>query len=186
MPNRSSVSRLRRTLLKACTVVAVEALAGPALAITTRPVVRSLAFMHIHTGERGTIVYWEHGRYSPEGLAQINYLLRDHYNDQVAVIDPTLVDLMYRLVQRLDTRKPLHIISAYRSPETNERLRGRSNGVAKHSLHLDGKAVDIRIPGHDLRHVQRAALGLKGGGVGLYSRSQFVHIDVGGVRRWGA
>jgi len=186
MRDESTNRRLRRALLKACALLTAQAVAAPVFAAPLRTPVRSLAFVQTHTGERGTITYWERGRYLPEGLAQINHILRDHYNDQVTVIDPALLDLLHRLVQRLDTRQPLHIISAYRSAQTNERLRQRSRGVAKRSLHLDGKAIDIRIPGHDLTQVHRAALSLKAGGVGLYTRSQFVHIDVGRVRQWGA
>lgn len=186
MWDESNNQRLRRTLLKACALMMAQAVVAPVAAGPLRPPVRSLAFVHTHTGEKATITYWEQGRYLPQGLAQINHLLRDHYNDQVSVIDPALVELLHRLVQQLDTRKPLHIVSAYRSAQTNERLRQRGNGVAKRSLHLDGKAIDIRIPGHDLNQVHRAALSLKGGGVGLYTRSQFVHLDVGRVRRWGA
>lgn len=186
MGDESHNRRLRRILLKACALMTAQAVAAPVCAGPLRPQVRSLAFVQTHTGERRTITYWEHGRYLPEGLVQINHMFRDHYNDQVAVIDPALVDLLHRLAQRLDTRKPLHIISAYRSAATNERLHQRSSGVAKRSLHVDGKAIDIRIPGHDLKQVHRAALSLKGDGVGLYTRSQFVHIDVGRLRQWGA
>lgn len=148
------------------------------------PAEKQLAFYNLHTGERLKTVYWAEGRYVPEALKEINWILRDYRRNQVKPIDLRLLDLLYTLDCRLETRRPFHIICGYRSPATNEYLRKHSGGVAKHSMHVQAKAVDIRIPGCRLTQVQRAALDLHDGGVGVYPLSDFVHVDVGRVRRW--
>jgi len=145
---------------------------------------RSLAFYNTHTGEHLQAVYWAEGEYLPQGLADINHILRDHRNNEIKDMSPALLDLLYRINNAIDARQPFHIISGYRSPATNAMLAARSGGVAKHSMHLDGKATDIRVPGRELIHVRRAALMLQGGGVGYYPGSDFVHVDVGRVRQW--
>lgn len=147
---------------------------------------RRLGFNNLHTGETLDLPYWIEGEYVPESLAEINHLLRDHRNNQVAVIDPRLLDLLYRVRDVLDTSQPLQVISGYRSPASNQMMAGQSSGVAKHSLHMDGKAIDIRIPGIQLAELRQAGLQLQGGGVGYYPESNFVHLDVGRVRTWGA
>jgi uncharacterized protein YcbK (DUF882 family) len=129
--------------------------------------------------------YWEHGRYLPDALSEINYVLRDHRSGAVTDIEPGLLDLLHLLRSRLDARVPFHIISGYRSPETNAMLRRNgSGGVAKRSLHMQGKAVDVRVPGLELGHLRKVAMDARAGGVGYYPRSAFVHIDVGRVRYW--
>ena len=148
---------------------------------------RALSFYNTHTGERlKNAVYWAEGRYVRETLQDINYILRDFRQEEVMPIDPVLLDLLHSLRSRLDLAgsKPLHIISGYRSPATNRHLRNSSGGVAKRSLHMDGKAVDIRVPGLRTTRVHRAAVALKSGGVGLYEESDFVHLDIGPVRYW--
>jgi uncharacterized protein YcbK (DUF882 family) len=114
----------------------------------------------------------------------INHILRDHRTGEIKPIDPDLLDLLHALRTRLGTQRPFHVISGYRSPCTNEQLRSRSRGVARKSMHLFGKAVDIRIPGHDLADLRQAALAEQAGGVGYYPRPGFVHVDVGRVRFW--
>ena len=99
---------------------------------------------------------------------------------------PDLLDLMYAMQLKLDTSEELNIISGYRSPQTNASLRAKSKGVAKRSYHMKGMAVDIRVPNRNVGKVYDAAMDLRVGGVGYYPRSDFVHIDVGPVRRWGA
>lgn len=145
---------------------------------------RSLAFYNTHTGESIRTVYWAEGGYIPQALADINRILRDHRNDEIKDMSPALLDLLYGINSVIESRQPFHIISGYRSPATNAMLAARSGGVAKHSMHLDGKATDIRIPGRELVQVRRAALMLQGGGVGYYPGSDFVHVDVGRVRQW--
>lgn len=145
---------------------------------------RSLAFYNTHTGESLQTVYWTEGNYLPEALTGINRILRDHRNDAIKDMSVALLDLLYRIHTVSEARQPLHIISGYRSPATNAMLAARSGGVAKHSMHLDGKATDIRIPGRELAQIRRVALMLEGGGVGYYPGSDFVHVDVGRVRQW--
>jgi uncharacterized protein YcbK (DUF882 family) len=130
------------------------------------------------------VVYWADGRYLPGALADIDYILRDHRAGEIKPIDTRLLDLMCSLRANLEIRGPFHVISGYRSPETNALLRNRGQGVARNSLHLQGKAVDIRLPGCELSVLRRAAMKLKGGGVGYYPSPNFVHIDVGRVRHW--
>ncbi len=178
----------RRSFLKlglACT--ASLALPLPCYAQLNRLATRekTLSFYNIHTGEKlDKVVFWADGRYLPDALADINYLLRDYRTGEITDIDPHLCDLLFSVQQKLDTGRPFHIISGYRSLETNRMLRKHSKGVAKNSLHLVGQAADIRVPERSLSQVRRAALALRGGGVGYYPSSDFVHIDTGPVRRW--
>lgn len=148
---------------------------------------RELSFVHTHTGERLKTVYCCGGRYEPDALTAINHILRDFRVNEVKPIDPKLLDLLHRLGGTLDTSQPFHIISGYRSPKTNALLRARGgshSGVASQSLHMVGKAIDIRVPGVPLPTLHRAAVSLKGGGVGFYPEPNFVHVDVGRVRYW--
>ena len=151
------------------------------------PGVRSLMLDHTHTRERIDLVYASGEQYLPQALGSLNHFLRDHYSGEVGQIDPQLFDLLHNVRQVLGSGVPLsyQIISGYRGPLTNARLRAtRGGGVAKHSLHLEGKAIDIRLPGVPLAELRDAALSLKAGGVGYYPRDQFVHIDTGRVRTW--
>ena len=155
-------------------------------AVRRRPE-RILSFFHTHTGERLKIAYCCDGVYQPEALAQLNHLLRDFRVDQEKPIDPKLFDLLHELGGTLETDQPYHIISGYRSPETNAMLRergGAHTGVASSSLHMVGKAIDIRLPGVKLTDLRSAAASLKLGGVGFYPSSNFVHVDNGRVRYW--
>lgn len=145
---------------------------------------RDLSFYNTHTGESASVEYCRAGRLIPEALAKIDHILRDHRSGETKPIDVRLLDLLHTLARTLGTEKPYHVISGYRSRETNEFLRARGEGVAAGSLHLVGKAVDVRVPGLALRDLYRAAVKLGGGGVGIYPRSDFVHIDVGRVRTW--
>ena len=154
-------------------------------ALASLPNARRLSFHHTHTGESVTVVYAVDDHYLPSALASLNHFLRDHYSGKVGIIDPRLFDLLHRLQLELACHAPFHVISGYRSPETNATLKAtRGGGVARHSLHMDGKAIDIRLPGVPLNDLREAALGLKQGGVGYYPREQFVHVDTGRVRYW--
>jgi uncharacterized protein YcbK (DUF882 family) len=148
------------------------------------PPERALKFYNLHTGESLSTVYCENGRYVDGALTQINYILRDFRANEIKPIDPRLLDLLYSLNRRLYTPEPFAIISGYRSPATNAMLAARSEGVARRSLHIEGKAADIRVPGRSLLEVWRAAIDQWSGGVGFYPRSDFVHVDVGRVRFW--
>jgi uncharacterized protein YcbK (DUF882 family) len=145
---------------------------------------RKLSFYNIHTGEHMKAVYCEKGEYVPQALSDINHILRDFRTGAVKEIDTKLLDLLFSLQQKLESTEPIHVISGYRSLETNLRLSEESKGVAKHSLHIQGKAIDIRVPGYDLKTLQRVAIELLRGGVGYYPSSDFVHVDVGRIRYW--
>lgn len=146
--------------------------------------VRSLSLYNTHTGEALDTDYCVRGRYFPEALQRIDHILRDHRTGEVVSIDPGVLDFLHAISRKLGTRGPFHIISGYRSPATNVKLHARSKNVATNSLHVRGKAVDIRLPGVHLRSLRRVALDLSRGGVGYYPKSDFVHVDVGRVRFW--
>jgi uncharacterized protein YcbK (DUF882 family) len=146
---------------------------------------RSLSLSHTHTREQLSLVYAAGGEYVADALARLNRFLRDHYSGDVGVIDPQLFDLLHRVKSELGASEPFQVISGYRCPVTNDTLRTtRGGGVARHSLHMDGKAIDIRLPGVPLAELRDAAISLRAGGVGFYPREQFVHIDTGRVRSW--
>lgn len=127
-------------------------------------------------------MYWAEGHYEPGALQRLNHLLRDHYSNQVHRMDPKLIDLLCKLQSRYGGRHPLEVFSGYRSPETNAMLAMNSEGVAAHSLHMQGMAADIRLKDVGLRNLRHTARGLRLGGVGSYHT--FVHVDVGRVRYW--
>ncbi|MEZ4601439.1 MAG: DUF882 domain-containing protein [Syntrophotaleaceae bacterium] len=178
----------RRLFLKlglACAATLAFPVSGWAQFKNARSREKTLSFYNTHTGEElKNVVFWADGRYLPETMRDINYLLRDFRNNETADIDPLLCDQLFSVRQKLGTDRPFHIISGYRSPETNSMLRSRSSGVAKKSLHLVGRAVDVRVPGSHLVDLRKAALALEAGGVGYYPTSNFVHLDTGPVRRW--
>lgn len=146
---------------------------------------RDLSMDHTHTREKIELTYAIGNQYVPEALTDLNYFLRDHYSGLVGLMDPALYDIMHSIRASLKARLPYQIISGYRSPQTNERLRTtRGGGVARRSLHMDGKAVDLRIAGVPLKELRDAALELARGGVGYYPGSNFVHVDTGRVRSW--
>jgi uncharacterized protein YcbK (DUF882 family) len=148
------------------------------------PLERSLGFYNTHTDEVLKTVYWVEGKYQPDGLREINRILRDHRTGEVHSMDERLLDLLYLLQTKTGRKDKFHIISGYRSPASNAKMHARSAGVAKRSYHMQGKAVDIRLPGYDLKKLHQAALALKAGGVGCYPSSNFIHVDVGPVRSW--
>jgi len=155
---------------------------GHSWATTTAP--RIVAVRNLHTGERLEACYWENGRLVPDACAALEKVLRDHRTGEVHKIDAGLYDILTAMAAKLEKRPSFEIISGYRSPRTNAALNAASSGVATRSLHMDGKALDVRLPGAQLAHLQKAALGLKRGGVGYYPRSNFVHVDTGRVRQW--
>ena len=148
---------------------------------------RALSFVHTHTREKLAIEYCCDGKYQPQALAKLNHLLRDFRTNQMKPIDPKLFDLLHEISTELDTDAPFHIISGFRSPVTNSMLKqrgGAHTGVATNSLHMVGKAIDIRLPDVKLKNLREAAASLKRGGVGYYPSSDFVHVDTGRVRYW--
>lgn len=145
---------------------------------------RSLAFYNTHTGERLDVCYFRDGDYCGGALQQINHILRDHRTGDIKAMDRRLMDFLFSVKRRLGCDDPFHIISGYRSPETNRKLRQQTSGVAKFSYHMLGRAIDIRLPGCGTRKLKQTCLDLKLGGVGYYPRSDFVHVDTGAFRTW--
>ncbi len=145
---------------------------------------RNLAFYHTHTRECLEITYARDGAHDPKALHQINRYLRDFRTSEVHPIDPEILDILWQIQQDIGCDSTYEIISGYRSPQTNQKLRGRSGGVAKRSLHMKGQAVDIRLTGKNTRMVRDCAVALEQGGVGYYASSDFVHIDTGKFRIW--
>ncbi len=145
---------------------------------------RSLSFQHTHTDQRLTVTYYRDGEYVPQALKELNRFLFDFRTGDVVEMDPALFDILHSLQEATGSTGTFEVISAYRSPETNEMLRRRSSGVAKHSQHLLGKAIDVRLTDVDTDTLRDTALSMKSGGVGYYSRSNFIHVDTGRVRRW--
>lgn len=149
------------------------------------PMDRGLKLENLHTGDRINAAFWTPDGYQPDALQLINQALRDHRSGSAIDMDVRLLETLAQLNRTLDSRETIQVLSAYRSPQTNEMLRRAGHKVAKRSYHMKGQAIDIRIPGVSLKDLHRAALSLKSGGVGYYGRSNFIHIDVGPVRRWG-
>jgi uncharacterized protein YcbK (DUF882 family) len=147
---------------------------------------RKLSLLNLHTGESLNATYWAEGQYQTSELHAIYRVLRDHRTGDVNEIDPNLVDLLNILHHKMNGKQPFHVISGYRSPKTNAKLSQYSKGVAKKSLHMQGKAIDIRLPGRQLSDLHKTALNLHTGGVGYYSKSDFIHVDTGRVRNWGS
>jgi uncharacterized protein YcbK (DUF882 family) len=162
---------------------ALPGLASPARA--AMPGARGLALAHTHTREQIDLVYAVQERYLPESLGLLNRFLRDHYTGEVGTIDPQVFDLLHRVRQLLGSTATFEVISGYRGSATNQHLRlTRGGGVASNSLHLQGRAIDVRLPGVALADLRDAALSLRAGGVGYYARENFVHLDTGRVRHW--
>lgn len=185
MRERKSLIHRRRILKVGAGLIAAGGLtmlgAGPSRAAVGP---RDLAFHNLHTGENLNVTYWADGQPIPEALADVNHILRDFRTNEILSIDLRLLNLLHRVQRALDTTAPFHIISGYRSPATNKKLRGKGGGVAKLSLHMQGKAIDVRVPGRPLHLLHKAAVAQKSGGVGKYPKSGFVHMDVGRVRYW--
>jgi uncharacterized protein YcbK (DUF882 family) len=177
----------RRDFIKIGGMTAISAAAAslsgaslPALG----PQDRTLSFYNTHTRERLQACYFKNRALCADSLSQIDHILRDHRTGDIKEIDRKLLDLLFVLRKKLKTNKPFHIISGYRSPKTNGMLRKNSQGIAKNSLHMEGQAIDIRIPQLPLTHLRKTAMSLMAGGVGYYPDSDFIHVDVGWVRYW--
>ncbi|MGR3823194.1 MAG: YcbK family protein [Salipiger marinus] len=148
--------------------------------------IRRLRMFSARTGETIDMIYWIEGQYIPDALTEVSYFMRDWRSDEVLNIDARTVDIMTAAHNLMDCSEPYMLISGYRSPGTNAMLRSRSSGVAKNSRHLVGEAADLRLNSRSVNQMARAAQACKGGGVGRYSGSNFVHMDCGPVRSWGS
>ena len=175
---------MRRLFLKGLGSVLTQAAVGPGRLFADPREERLLSFVHTHTHERITAPYFADGDYLPEGLARLSTFLRDHRTGDEHRIDPALFDILNDLRLATGTRAPFQVISAYRSPRTNAMLRGNGRGVAKGSLHVEGRAIDVRLADVGSSMLRDAAIELGRGGVGYYRGSDFVHVDTGRVRRW--
>jgi uncharacterized protein YcbK (DUF882 family) len=180
---KDHISQPVRMLGAAAVLVSALSVATSAAAET-----RSLKLLFTHTGEKATITFKRDGKFDQKGLAQVNRILRDWRRNEPAKMDPRLLDLVWEVYQRTGSSNYINVVSAYRSPKTNNMLRGRSrsSGVAKNSQHTLGKAMDFYIPGVKLATLRKIAMQMQVGGVGYYptSGSPFVHLDVGNVRAW--
>jgi len=185
------VSVDRRGVLKAGGLLTAVFAGMPLIALWPRPARalseaagKRIALENLHTGERLDIEYYRDGEYRHDALAAIEVLLRDFRNGAQHPIDPKLMDYLVDVAGSLDVQPKFSVISGYRSPQTNERLHELSNGVSQHSLHMQGRAIDVRIAGVDCADLAARAEGLKRGGVGYYRASNFVHLDTGPFRTW--
>lgn len=168
-----------RSLLGAASLLLV----GPrALRAVSPP--RELSFVHLHTGERLSLVYCDASGYCADALARLDVFLRDFRTEEVHPIDPALFDILHAAHALCGSRAPFGVISGYRSPATNELLRSQGDGVAAGSLHVVGRAIDVRLADVGSARLRDAGLAHAGGGVGYYPASDFVHLDTGRVRRW--
>jgi len=147
---------------------------------------KELAFYNLHTDEKLRVTYFKNGEYDKVAMNKIYHILRDFRTGDVYPISANLIDLMHDLQDKLKTDKTIEIISGYRSKKTNDMLAKRSHSVAKGSYHTKGLATDLRMSGISTRKIKMTALFMKRGGVGYYPKSNFVHVDVGPVRHWGA
>jgi uncharacterized protein YcbK (DUF882 family) len=174
----------RRAFLAGLAALSVAAVAAPKRLLAGPTEERVLSFFHTHTRDRLTVPYFADGSYLPAGLERLNAFLKDFRTGAEHPIDPGLFDLLNDLRLATGARQPFQVISAYRSPVTNAMLHARSDAVASGSMHLQGRAIDVRLADVATPVLRDAALELRRGGVGYYASSDFVHVDTGRVRRW--
>jgi len=195
MSNNTSISNSQhhrrqflRQSVKAAAVIGASSVASPALASAltgqTFGPDRKLRLVNAHTWEKLDIVFWTQGVHIDESMQEISHLMRDHRADETIPMDYQLIDDLYSLYDLLGTTERIHVLSGYRTKATNAKLRSRSSGVAKYSLHMEGRALDLNVPGKTPKQIREAAISMGSGGVGYYPSSGFVHIDTGNVRAW--
>lgn len=174
----------RRTFIKGIAAASGVLMLSPWEKLLAKTSERKLHFYHTHTGEKLSTVYYADGGYLKSSLDDLNHFLRDFRTGDSHPIDPKLLDILSLIDSKSDKKSTFEVISGYRSPKTNKMLQHASSGVAKRSLHMQGKAIDIRLTGVDTAHVRKLAMALKQGGVGYYAKSDFIHLDTGRVRSW--
>lgn len=175
---------LKQLGMSSIALSSTSVLAAPSSLILPETEHRTLTVRNMHTGDLVKATYWEQGEYLVDGLAELYYAMRDHRANKVIAMDLELLDNLHHIQQTLESRKEVYLFSAYRTPHTNESLRKQHDGVAKQSLHMQGKALDFRIPGISNKHLNKAALACNHGGVGYYPNSGFIHLDTGRKRHW--
>lgn len=185
MLNSAGARAAASTLTTAETTVEGAASVVGALTSLDSAAPRRLKLYSLHTKEELSIVYFTHGMYIDESIKALNYLMRDRRANKTTSMDVNLYDQLLLIQRTFDNNESIHVLSGYRTAETNAKLRRRSTGVAKNSLHMEGRAADFYIPGVPIKKLQTAALALGSGGVGMYSNSNFIHVDTGMVRNWG-
>lgn len=178
MHNLSLMNRTFRQLLFAVLLL------GPLTSLQPTEDVRQLSFYHTHTSEKLSVTYFSDGQYVASSLADLNHFLRDFRTGDATEMDPGVFDILFEIQQASGSSGTFEVISAFRSPATNEMLRSKSGGVAKNSQHLLGTAIDVRLTDLDTTKLRDVALELQRGGVGYYHESDFVHVDTGRVRQW--
>lgn len=174
----------RRAILRLGLAGLASLAASPAFAALGAPPERTLSLHNLHTGETIRTTFWADGAFQPAALQDIDFVLRDFRTGDITEIDRELLVVLHELTRVTGVDAPFEVISGYRSPKTNAALARSSTGVAKNSLHMQGMAIDVRLPGMRLSHLRDAAKELKAGGVGYYPKSNFVHMDTGRVRYW--
>lgn len=187
LTNEQEIDQGRRAFLKKSVFVAAGVAAMPSIikpAFANYGGAYRVSFRNAHTSESFSGVYRVGDKYLPEAFGQINYVLRDFRTGGVKMIDPHLMDLIYWMHFQSGSQKPFEVVSGYRSPHTNAMLRRASSGVARKSLHMEGKAIDLRLGGVKLSKLHHIALDMRAGGVGFYPRSNFLHVDTGRIRHW--
>ncbi|MBJ6371736.1 YcbK family protein [Sedimentitalea arenosa] len=188
MTETSTSGFTRRSLLGAFAATAVTAaptFANAAGFLRGGGDIRRIRMYSGRTGERIDMIYWIDGHYIKDAVKEVNHFMRDWRTDQTKQIDLRTVDIMAAAHNLMDVSEPYMLLSGYRSPQTNAMLRSRSRGVAKNSLHMQGQAADLRLSSRSVNQMAKAAAACRAGGVGRYSRSNFVHMDCGVVRTWG-
>jgi uncharacterized protein YcbK (DUF882 family) len=188
MANGTELGLSRRALLgafAATTIAAAPTFSNAAGFLRGGGDIRRIRMYSGRTGERIDMIYWIEGKYIKESVKQINHFMRDWRNDKAVSMDLRTIDIMAAAHNLLNVNEPYMLLSGYRSPETNAMLRSRSRGVARNSLHMKGQAADLRVSSRSTHQLAKAAIACRAGGVGKYSRSNFVHMDCGVVRSWG-
>lgn len=188
MADNNSGSFTRRGVLgafAASAVVAAPTYSNAAGFLRGGGDIRRIRMYSGRTGERIDMIYWLEGKYLADAVKEVNYFMRDWRTNDVKKMDLRTIDIMAAAHNLMDVSEPYMLISGYRSPKTNAMLRSRSSGVAKNSRHLRGQAADLRLGSRSVSQIYKAAVSCGGGGVGRYSKSDFVHMDCGPVRSWG-
>jgi uncharacterized protein YcbK (DUF882 family) len=184
LQERSETAWSRRRFIGALAAAATGSILAPRSVLATQEAPRELSLFHTHTREELSIVYFADGTYLSDALKRLNHFLADFRTGDVKELDPKLFDILHGIQRLTGSKGTYEIIAAYRSPKTNEMLRQHSSGVAKGSLHLQGRAIDVRLSDLDTAKLRDVAQSLRRGGVGYYAKSDFVHVDTGRVRYW--
>lgn len=184
MSSNPSGAMGRRQFLAGAGIMAAAAISVPLKNALAAAPTRTLSLEQLHTKERIEATYMADGRFDDDALDRLDRFLRDWRTGDVMPIDRNLFDMLYILSQQLPSKRPIVVVSGYRTVKTNEMLRRSGRGAAKNSFHTHGMAVDFRLPGVKTSAVRRHAMALEVGGVGYYPDSGFVHIDTGPIRYW--